>query len=189
MGLQDQIIPFSMMLFLAGAMSHADQAKVQVGFSKARYHWPAFAGDTFTKRFTIKSLRSTSDGNNSIFRIGCDLFNQRDVRLFSVEKAMLFPFEVSAPSNIEIEHDSEDDKNEFLDHLITKSDVLQSIGSHSLTTLRPGQLILHALTRPVGLESAMQLATLARLTHERHFNTQSFKIGDLYCPGKDLLFP
>lgn len=30
LGLQDQIVPFSLMLFLAGSMSHADHAKVQV---------------------------------------------------------------------------------------------------------------------------------------------------------------
>lgn len=30
LGLQDQIVPFSLMLFLAGSMSHADHAKAQV---------------------------------------------------------------------------------------------------------------------------------------------------------------
>ena len=50
LGLQDQVLPFSLMLFLTGSMSHADAAKVQVGFRNAVYHWPAFAGDTFTKK-------------------------------------------------------------------------------------------------------------------------------------------
>jgi hypothetical protein len=45
------------MLFLAGSMSHADHAKLQTGFHNAKYHWPAFAGDTFKKKFVIKSVR------------------------------------------------------------------------------------------------------------------------------------
>ena len=61
MGLQDQTIPFSLMLFLAGSMSHADGAKIQTGFSRGRYHWPAFAGDSFKKKFVIQGLRNASD--------------------------------------------------------------------------------------------------------------------------------
>jgi hypothetical protein len=85
LGLQDQVIPFSLMLFLAGSMSHADHAKLQTGFGVGVYHWPAFAGDTFRKRFVIKSLRPTSDGQNSILKIKCEIHNQRDMKLFSCE--------------------------------------------------------------------------------------------------------
>ena len=31
LNLQDQVIPFGLMLFLTGSMSHADQAKLQTG--------------------------------------------------------------------------------------------------------------------------------------------------------------
>ena len=86
LGFQDQVIPFSLMLFLAGSMSHADHAKLQIGFGVGVYHWPAFAGDTFRKRFIIKSLRPTSDGQNSILKVGCEIHNQRDMKLFSCEK-------------------------------------------------------------------------------------------------------
>lgn len=33
----------------------------QVGFQNAIYHWPAFAGDTITKRFIIRSIRASSN--------------------------------------------------------------------------------------------------------------------------------
>lgn len=33
----------------------------QVGFKNAIYHWPAFAGDTITKRFIIKSIRASQN--------------------------------------------------------------------------------------------------------------------------------
>ena len=66
MGLQDRVLPFSLALFLASSMTHADTAKVQVGFGKVHYLWPAFPGDTFTKSFTVDSVRNTSDGNHSV---------------------------------------------------------------------------------------------------------------------------
>jgi hypothetical protein len=86
LGFQDQVIPFSLMLFFAGSMSHADHSKLQTGFGTGVYHWPAFAGDTFRKRFVIRSLRPTSDGQNSILKVGCEIHNQRNVKLFTCEK-------------------------------------------------------------------------------------------------------
>ena len=163
-------------------MSHADSAKLQVGFNHAHYHWPAFAGDTFKKSFVIRSLRSTSDRQHSIFTILCQLVNQRGVVCFSCEKKMLFPFEVP-PSDVVIAPTEASKKNDFLDHLIKQAEVLQEAGSQTLTTLRPGQLILHTLTRPLSQTHTMQLATLARLTHERHFNTRLFRREEMLVPG------
>lgn len=67
MGLQDKVLPFPLALFLTSSMSHADAAKVQVGFGAVQYLWPAFAGDTFRKTFQVKSVRNTSDGNHSVW--------------------------------------------------------------------------------------------------------------------------
>ena len=183
-------------------MSHADHAKTQTGFANARYHWPAFAGDTFQKKFVIMSVRSTSDGRHSIFRIHCELKNQRDRIVFTCEKTMLFPFQVVAPSVVAVdpnhlggihpintinnEDGNEglggangvsnkhhiDENNQFLTHLISRAEVLHTLGSQTLSSLRPRQLIIHTLTRPLSETHSMQLATLARLTHERHFNTR-----------------
>ena len=66
MGLQDRVLPFSLALFLTSSMTHADAARIQVGFGKVSYLWPAFAGDTFTKTFTVDSIRNTSDGNHAV---------------------------------------------------------------------------------------------------------------------------
>ena len=89
LGLQDQVLPFSLVLFLTGSMSHADAAKVQVGFNDAVYHWPGFAGDTFTKRFVVKSIRNTSDDVNSVITFHCELINQRDRVVMSCNKTMM----------------------------------------------------------------------------------------------------
>lgn len=182
LGLQDQAIPFGLMLFLAASMSHADHAKLQTGFRNARYHWPAFAGDTFKKKFMIKSLRSTSDKRHSIFEINCELINQRGVLVFTCLKTMLFPFDVP-PSSVEIPEPVSYQKNDFLTHLIKHAETLQKIGSQTLSSVRPGQLILHTLTRPLSETHMMQLASLARLTHERHFNSRLYRKEELFVPG------
>lgn len=53
LGLQEQVVPFSMLLFLTGAMSHAyDSAKIEVNYTNARYHWPG--------NITVPSLLSIS---------------------------------------------------------------------------------------------------------------------------------
>jgi len=185
LGFQDQVIPFGLMLFLAGSMSHADHAKVQVGFSNAHYYWPAYAGDTFKKSFIIRSLRSTSTKRHSVFTIDCELVNQRGTKVFACEKTMLFPFEVPA-SDIVLPRE-EHVKQDFLDHLIKRADTLQKIGSQTLTVLRPGQLIFHTLSRPLSTTQMMQLASLARLTHERHFNTRLYRREEMFVPGGLIL--
>jgi hypothetical protein len=60
---------------------------------------------------------------------------------------------------------------------------LGELGSHSLQALRPGQLILHSLARPLSASQSMQLSSLARLTHERHYNMRKFKREETYIPG------
>jgi len=182
LGLQDQVVPFNLMLFLAGSMSHADHAKLQMGYTDAIYHWPAFAGDTFKKRFVIRSLRSTSDQLHSVFSIHCMLLNQRDVVVFSCNTTMMFPF-VVPPSQIDVPKEAVTHHNSLLSHIVRQVEVLEANGSQTLRSVRPGQLILHTLTRPLSETHMMQLATLARLTHERHFNTRLFRKEELFVPG------
>ena len=186
-GLRDQVLPFHLMLFLTSSMSHADRAKMQVGFTNAVYHWPAFPGDTFCKRFVVQSLRSTSDMKNSIVDIRCELRNQRDVLTFSCDKTMMFPFSVP-PSVVEAHFVPESvNPNAFLDFLVDKAKQLQEQGSQSMSPVRPGDLILHTLSRPVTVPHLMQLATLGRLTHDRHFNTHKYSESELLVPGGIVL--
>ena len=182
LGLQDQSIPFSLMLFMAASMSHADHAKIQTGFSKARYHWPAFAGDTLKKRFVIQSCRNTSDGNYSVVDIYCEMKNQRGLVVFTCVKSMMFPFSVPA-STVKVGIPKATNDTDFLDHLVKRLETLQDLGTQTLSSLRPGQLLLHTLTRPLNETHAMQLATMARLTHERHFNKRLYRADELVIPG------
>ena len=178
LGLQDQTVPFTMMLFLATSMSHAyDAAKVATGFKNAKYHWPAFAGDTVTKQFKVKSVRTTSDGQKTEFGLECTLFNQRDKPIFSVEKSIIFPF-VVPPSDVTIPQSSYGKDDSLLHHLVDQAEKIQQLGSQTLLSLKSGQLLLHGMQRPLALGQCMQLSTIARINHDRHFNTRKHKLPD-----------
>ena len=183
MGLQDKVLPFPLVLFLTSSMTHADAAKVQVGFGHVHYLWPAFAGDTFTKSFQVQSVRNTSDGNHSIISFTCDLINQRGRLCMRADKRMLFPFPIMMDSSAPHSTISEDPEQLFRNHLFAKATVLSELGSQSLAALRPGQLILHSMQRSMALSQSQQLASLVKLTHARHFDNRKYDHSELLLPG------
>lgn len=192
MGLQDRVIPFSLALFLTSSMTHADAAKVQVGFGKVWYLWPAFAGDTFRKTFQVNSIRNTSDGNHSLINFTCDLTNHRGRLCMRADKRMLFsvplPEESVAPSpetgrggSMEVPQHA----HLFRDHLLSKATTaLAQEPSHTWTKFQEGQCVLHSMVRSLTFSQSQQLASLARLTHERHFDTKKFdRYSEILIPG------
>lgn len=183
MGLQDKVLPFPLVLFLTSSMTHADAAKVQVGFGQVHYLWPAFAGDTFTKSFQVQSVRNTSDGNHSIISFTCDLINQRGRLCMRADKRMLFPFPMMVESSAALETRSEEPEQLFRNHLFAKATVLSELGSQSLAALRPGQLVLHSMQRSMSLSQSQQLASLVKLTHARHFDNRKYDLSELLLPG------
>jgi len=122
----------------------------------------AFVGDTFKKRYKILSLRTTSKGVNSVFRVECEMINQRNISVFSCEKTMMFPFTV-APSEVEVPSSFFEKDDSFLSHLITEAEALSKLGSQTLSSVRPGQLILHNLVRPISHSYSMQVATFSNI--------------------------
>jgi acyl dehydratase len=188
MGLQDRVVPFSLALFLASSMSHADAAKVQVGFGNVHYLWPIFAGDTLTKSFTVNKIRNTSDGNHSVIYFDCRITNQRGRVCMQANKRLLFQFPVTESATQFPLHNDDDsyltNKHLFRDHILSKATtVLAEQPSHSLAKLRPRDLILHSMQRSLTLSSTQQLASLARLTHERHFDVRKYERSELLVPG------
>ena len=186
MGLQDRVLPFSLALFLTSSMSHEDSAKVQVGFGKVSYIWPVFAGDTLRRVFTVNKIRNTSDGQHSIISFSCDLINQRDRLCMRADKRLLFQFPVPE-SNFTSKTVQSDPVDTYLfrDHLLSKATtVLAQEPSHSLASLEPGMMILHTMHRSLTFSQSQQLASLARLTHERHFDSYKYdKAFEIFVPG------
>jgi len=190
MGLQDRVLPFSLALFLTSSMSHADAAKVQVGFGRVHYLWPIFAGDTLRKTFTVNQVRNTSDGNHSVIHFTCDLVNQRDRLCMRADKRLMFQFPVADSGVVSAAGPSDEasarvDKHLFRDHLLSKATtVLAKSPSHSLANLKPGELYLHTMHRSLTLTQSQQMASLARLTHARHFNIRDYdRNSEILIPG------
>lgn len=182
LGFEDALLPFGLLLFLTGSMSHADAAKVQIAYSNARYCLPAYAGDTFTKHFVVKQVRNTSDKEHSIITFACELRNQHGKPVFTCDKKMLFPFARSL--DVVGEYNPPVPPDALVSAMTARAGVLGQLGSQSLQPLRPGQLLLHSLHRPLTDTQSRQLSSLARLTHERHFDSVRFPDDHLrYIPG------
>ncbi len=102
------------------------------------------------------------------------------------DKRMLFEFSVpeSPTSNNKLQPTADPPNgNLFRDHLLSKAHVLQGLSSHSLAEFRKGQLLLHSLKRSLTFTQSQQLASLARLTHEKHFDSQKYDATELLIPG------
>lgn len=188
LNLPSHVLPFGMILFKAISMSHVDEARevLDISFDNAVYIRPAYAGDTLKQSFTIKHLKNTSNGKDLIVTVGCELTNQRNQLIFAVDKQMLFPGVQSPPSRLSPAPLSAPEKprSPLLSHILYNSDHLPS--NNSLAQLRPGQLLLHSTSRPIGA-SNMSLSTLFRWTHPSIFNVQRYKQEELVVPGGLIL--
>ena len=94
------------------------------------------------------------------------------------DKRMLFEFPVIQSEAVALPHS---EAQLFRNHLLSKASVLGE--SHSLAPLKKGQLILHTMNRSLSQSQSQQLASLARLTHERHFDTRKYETKELLIPG------
>ena len=101
----------------------------------------------------------------------------------SADKYLIFEFTVPE-SNVKAPPDPAIKSQLFRDHLISKSDTLSNIRSHSLLYLFQGQLILHNMNRSITFSQSQQRASLARLTRSRHFDTRRYNMQtEIYVPG------
>lgn len=111
------------------------------------------------------------------------LVNQRGRLCLSADKRLLFEFPVPE-STIVIPPAESEASQLFRDHLLSKAQILQRLGSNSHTPLHAGMLILHTLARSITFAQSQQLASLARLTHERHFDVRKFDVKtEIYVPA------
>jgi hypothetical protein len=94
------------------------------------------------------------------------------------DKRLLFEFPVIESQAVALPHP---ETPLFRNHLLSKSSALGE--SHSLAPLKKGQLILHTMNRSLSQSQSQQLASLARLTHERHFDTRKYETQELLIPG------
>lgn len=185
LGLADQIMPYSMMFFLTGSMSHVDETKevLELATRNAVYLQPAYAGDTFRKVFHIRGLRAAKDGKATIVTIKCELFNQRDEKVFSLDKLMLYPVATNANTHIRPPESKPAPPESGLLRQVLEgvSQMAGSGSSASHSILKEKSLILHSMGRMIGKSMAWSLSTLFRMTHPSLYNSNL--TGNMIVPG------
>ena len=101
----------------------------------------------------------------------------------SADKRLLFEFPVPE-SNVVVAPEKAESSQLFRDHLLSKANVMSGMESKSLAPLQVGSLILHTLARCITFAQSQQLASLARLTHERHFDVRKYDMKtEIYVPA------
>jgi len=170
-------------------MSHVDdtRAVLDLGFENATYLRPAYAGETFRKSFIFKRLRTTSDGNNTVATIGCELHNLKHELVFQVDKVMLF-YGLTNPNNRSVEPEAvklPETKSHFLKRIFTNAGELP-IHSH-LAPIFSEELIIHGFTRPLGRSMTRSLSSLVRLTHPMLYDTNRFSDEEIVVSGGLIL--
>eukprot|EP00591_Stephanopyxis_turris_P004897 CAMPEP_0195512096 /NCGR_PEP_ID=MMETSP0794_2-20130614/4179_1 /TAXON_ID=515487 /ORGANISM="Stephanopyxis turris, Strain CCMP 815" /LENGTH=237 /DNA_ID=CAMNT_0040639819 /DNA_START=193 /DNA_END=906 /DNA_ORIENTATION=+ len=104
---------------------------------------------------------------------------------------MMFAFSVATSctttNDAEEEKDAKTSQSQqqlFRDHVVSKAETLIDLGSQSLAPLTPGQLLLHTMNRSMTLAQSQQLASLGRITHEKHFDTRKYDAKtEILVPG------
>lgn len=188
LGLQDAVMPSSLLLFYAGSMGHLNDelAVLDLGYNNAVCEQPVYAGDTLRKTFVIKGLQPTRDGKRTVVRVGCQLFNvSTGERVFSVDKQIIYPDAINPANHVRDAATAPPPaEGEMLRHVVSNAAQLADGGmAHALAELKPGSLLLHGSSRPLQPAVLMSLASLGRLTHPYVFNTQRYGETELGVPG------
>jgi len=193
LGFKAQLLPFSLMLYQTVSMSHVEEGQeiIDLGFDQVTYVRPGYPGDTFKKSFHIKRLRpSQSHESSTIVTLRCELYNQRNQLCFSCDKVMLYPYEVSRMQRSKDPVESDPtlmprETSHLLEHI--KDNVKKLPPSVTLTSVEPGQLILHTYSRPTGLGASSAMNTLFRQAHPLLLNLGRYSREELVLSGPTVL--
>jgi len=103
------------------------------------------------------------------------------------DKQMLFSFAVpeSYAADSHSKFSKPDHAHLFRDHILSKANTaLAEQKSHSWSRFHPGQCVLHSMNRSLTFSQSQQLASLARLTHERHFDVRKYdRYSEIFVPA------
>lgn len=195
-GLEEKLLPFSMMMFECASMSHVDEVLevLELGLENAIYLRPAYVGDTFTKQFFVKAIRPSNSDKGTVVTLKCELTNQNSEVVFTLDKVMWYPYLVDklqaqgtaspkpslAKPTIK-RLDADMDKRVLLQKIMENMKMFSS--SSSLAHIKSNQLILHTFNRALGLQNSINLNTLFRQGHPLLFNTARYAESEIVLPG------
>ena len=131
--------------------SRGAAARIEDAAARLRYYAPAYAGDTFRKKFVLRAKRVPRERRSVLALFECELRNQRDELVFSVDKHMLFPLsEGEAATRYESPSEHADyvyENHKLRQQIVSHADRLGHLGGVTLRSLEPGALVLHGAAR------------------------------------------
>jgi citrate lyase subunit beta/citryl-CoA lyase len=194
-GLKGRLAPFQMLVNLGLCLvveTFSESSLFHLGISNVVYERPVYSGDTLRSAMIIDDIVPSSNQKYTIFKTRMVLINQNNQRVISMNRNSLFPYidPVNIPtSRVQYKHRYyslfEQETYPFLRHSLFK--VFQTLDNPILEQqpeLATGDLILHSLTRPMGLSNSIAYSTLYKNTHPLHINSARYGMeGLVVCGG------
>ncbi|MFT4722476.1 MAG: citrate lyase subunit beta/citryl-CoA lyase [Flavobacteriales bacterium] len=193
LGLEKRLIPFECLINLGLCLaveSFSESSLFHLGISNVIYEKPAYVGDTIRSVMILDEISPASSKKYAVFKTRMVLLNQRNERVVSMNRNSLFPY---------IKHEDIpaykiDKSSPFLKYFAGEKTylrdvILEKARRSSLAILddvspfKKGDLILHSITRPMGLSNSLLYSTLYKNTHPLHINSARYGMDGLVVCG------
>ncbi|MEM7104861.1 MAG: aldolase/citrate lyase family protein [Bacteroidota bacterium] len=199
LGLDDRLLPYQALVNLALCMiveCYSESCLYHLGIQDVEYERPAHPGDTLKSVMIVDDIKNTSSGKYSVVKSRVLLLNQFNNTIMSMHRSSLFPYIVGLEDR---PGRQSDDKPKYrqLFRLLPDTLLKDTILNHSVTMrselldfqheIAEEDLILHGLTRPVGLSASVLYSTLCKNTHPLHFNNARYGEDKLVVSGGFIL--
>ncbi len=195
LGLKGRLVPFQNLVNLALCLvveTFSESSIFHLGISNVVYERPVFTGDTLRSVMILDKMVPSSNKKYTIFKTRMILVNQRNERVISMNRNSLFPYlnPMNIPDKmVQDRHRDfplfEEESFSILRHkLLRSSKKINSPIFENQESFEKDDLILHSITRPMGLSNSLAYSTLYKNTHPLHINNARYGMeGLVVCGG------
>ncbi len=194
LGLEKRLIPFECLVNLGLCLaveSFSESSLFHLGISNVIYEKPAYVGDTIRSVMILDKISPSSSKKYSVFMTRMVLLNQHNERVVSMHRNSLFPYikheDLNGPKEDELSPYSKyfsGAKTYLRDSILENARKSSEPILINETSFLKGDLILHSITRPMGLSNSLLYSTLYKNTHPLHINSARYGMeGLVVCGG------
>ncbi len=195
LGLKGRLVPFQNLVNLGLCLvveTFSESSLFHLGISNVVYERPVFTGDTLRSVMILDEMVPASNMKYTIFKTRMILVNQHNQRVISMNRNSLFPYidPVNMPARIEQNKHRdfplfEEESFSYLRHKIFRaSKTIDAPMLQNQEQFEKDDLILHSITRPMGLSNSLAYSTLYKNTHPLHINNARYGMeGLVVCGG------
>eukprot|EP01084_Bolivina_argentea_P107639 192447_1 len=192
---KDLIVSDCMAMMLTGALSvpKLSENGIHLGFIDCIYIQPIYDGDTVYNITKILHIERTSNNKNGIVYSKHILYNQHNVKVYSLIKITLFAlneFETETNNDFNLydyiiqQHDHELEQHDNIyNRLIHVQLPIISETSRAQPILNKNEIVLHRLVKVCYSSQVDSLCNFMRLTNSHHMNKYRFSETELVVPG------